>query len=120
MAKGKCVVVYTVSFSECFEILAESEQDDVIATIEILMERGVNLPFPYSSAIAGSRYGHMRELRIQSGGNAIRVFYAFDPKRNAVLLTGGVKRGNQKRFYKQQIAIADAAYEAHLATLKKK
>jgi len=42
----------------------------------------------------------MRELRIQSGGNPIRVFYAFDPRRVGILLIGGDKTGD-KRFYDQ-------------------
>jgi hypothetical protein len=41
----------------------------------------------------------MLELRIQSHGALLRVFYAFDPKRNAILLIGGNKRGQEKRFY---------------------
>lgn len=47
------------------------------------------LPFPYSS-IARSK--KLRELRIQHAGQPHRVLYAFDPKRNAVLLLGGNKR----------------------------
>ena len=30
----------------------------------------------------------MRELRVQSGGRPLRVFYAFDPRRSAILLIG--------------------------------
>ena len=46
--------------------------------------------------------------------------FAFDPKRQAILLVGGDKRGaDQRRFYKRLIAIADARYGDHLATLKK-
>jgi hypothetical protein len=40
----------------------------------------------------------MRELRIQSHGDPLRVFYAFDPSRSAVLLIGGNKTGKEKRF----------------------
>lgn len=52
-----------------------------------------------SSAIKGSRFA-MRELRIQHAGQPYRVFYAFDPKRQAVLLIGGNKGGND-RFYRR-------------------
>lgn len=82
------------------------------------MEKGPNLPFPYSSGINGSRHGHMRELRVQSGGDPYRIFYAFDPRRTAILLIGGRKTGDD-RFYDEMIPIADALYDIHLAQLTK-
>ena len=45
----------------------------------------------------------MRELRIQSHGDPLRIFYAFDPTRSAILLIGGNKTGQEKRFYKTMI-----------------
>lgn len=44
------------------------------AIVALLERRGPGLPFPYSSGIKGSRYSHMRELRVQSGGDPLRVF----------------------------------------------
>jgi len=60
----------------------------------------------------------MRELRVQSGGNPIRVFYAFDPTRSAILLIGGDKTGND-RFYDEYIPVADKLYDEHIEQLKK-
>ena len=60
----------------------------------------------------------MRELRIQSVGKPIRVFYAFDPRRVAILLIGGDKTGNE-RFYDQYVPVADRLYDEHLETLRK-
>jgi hypothetical protein len=40
----------------------------------------------------------MRELRVQSGGRSLRVFYAFDPTRSAILIIGGDKT-RDNRFY---------------------
>lgn len=77
-------------------------------------KRGTHLLYPYSSGVEGSKFSHMRELRIQSHGDPIRVFYAFDPRRVAVLLIGGIKTGKGKRFYKKYIPIADKLYEQHL------
>ena len=48
----------------------------------------------------------MRELRVQSGGNPLRIFYAFDPRRAAILLIGGDKTGDA-RFYERFIPLAD-------------
>lgn len=60
----------------------------------------------------------MRELRVQSGGKPLRVFYAFDPRRMAILLIGGDKTGDQ-RFYERMIPIADALYDEYLIELEK-
>jgi hypothetical protein len=108
----------TDAFEEWWRTLSEQEQDDVTAVVELLEERGPKLPFPYSSGIEGSRFSHMRELRIQSHGDPIRVFYAFDPRRVAVLLIGGIKTGKEKRFYKELIPKADKLYEEHLKSLE--
>jgi hypothetical protein len=55
------------------------------------MEQGPRLPFPYSSGVNGSKHPHMLELRAQSGGRPLRVFYAFDPRTTAILLIGADK-----------------------------
>ncbi|MEP1470959.1 MAG: type II toxin-antitoxin system RelE/ParE family toxin [Halieaceae bacterium] len=108
---------YTNEFGDWWETLKEQEQDNVVATAELLMKLGPNLPFPYSSGVHGSKHRHMRELRIQSGGRPLRIFYAFDPRRQAILLIGGDKTGN-KRFYERTVPLADRLYEQHLQELK--
>jgi hypothetical protein len=60
----------------------------------------------------------MRELRVQSGGRPVRVFYAFDPRRSAILLIGGDKTGD-KRFYETMIPVADRLYDEYIEELKK-
>jgi hypothetical protein len=60
----------------------------------------------------------MRELRVQSGGRPIRIFYAFDPRRSAILLIGGDKTGDH-RFYERMIPVADKLYDVHLDELRK-
>ena len=82
-------VEYTDEFGEWWNGLNEGQQDDTAAVVGLLEARGPSLPFPHSSGIEGSRHDHMRELRIQSGGKPLRVFYAFDPRRSAILLIGG-------------------------------
>jgi hypothetical protein len=69
-----------------------------IGVVGVLEAKGPHVPFPYSSGIARSKHDHMRELRVQSGGRPVRIFYAFDPRRSAILLIGGDKTGD-KRFY---------------------
>jgi hypothetical protein len=81
--------------------------------VDLLGDPGPNLGYPYSSDIAGSRHGNLRELRVQSKGRPFRIFYAFNPRRDAILLIGGDKTGD-KRFYERMIPIADRLYDQHL------
>ncbi len=60
----------------------------------------------------------MRELRVQSRGKPIRIFYAFDPRRTAILLIGGDKTGAQ-RFYEEMVAVADRLYDEYIDELRK-
>lgn len=112
------IIEYTDEFGTWWDTLPESEQVSIDAHVQKLEQRGPNLPFPYSSGITGSRHDHMRELRVQSGGKPLRVFYAFDPRRAAILLIGGDKTGD-KRFYDRMIPVADDLYDEHLAELEK-
>ena len=109
-------VEYTDQFREWWDTLSEEQQEDLAATVELLMERGPTLPYPHSSGIVTSRHSHMRELRTQSGGEPLRTYYAFDPRRVSILLIGGIKTGND-RFYEEYVPIADALYDEHLEEL---
>jgi len=60
----------------------------------------------------------MRELRVQHQGRPYRVFYAFDPRRMAILLIGGDKTGDDG-FYDRIVPIADRLYDEHLTTLRR-
>ena len=113
-----CDVEYTDEFGAWWMTLSEAEQEDVSAYVALLEDRDVRLGHPFSSGINGSRHRHMRELRVQSGGHPIRVFYAFDPRRMAVLLIGGDKTGND-RFYETFVPVADRLYDDHLEELRK-
>ena len=108
----------TDEFGEWFVRLDEADQDSIDFTVDLLIAQGPNLRFPHSSGIANSRHSHMRELRIQSEGRPLRVFYAFDPIRSAILLVGGDKTGDG-RFYERLIPIADDLYDVHLQELKR-
>jgi hypothetical protein len=59
----------------------------------------------------------MKELRPR-GGN-IRVMFAFDPRRTAILLIGGDKSGQWKSWYEEMVPIADALYDQHLLAIEK-
>ena len=52
------------------------------------------------------------------GGEPYRIFYAFDPRRAAILLIGGCKTGDD-RFYETMIPVADDLYDVHLEEIRK-
>ena len=110
-------VEYTDQFEEWWETLTEGEQEDVAAVVGLLEIKGPFLPFPYSSDIEGSKFGQMRELRIQHKGEPYRVLYAFDPRRVALLLIGGCKTGDD-RWYEKYVPIADKLFTDHLKSLR--
>ncbi len=111
-------VEYTDEFGDWWASLSEDEQESVAASVRLLEERGPLLGFPHSSAINGSRHGHMRELRTQHAGRPLRTLYAFDPRRAAILLIGGAKTG-QDRWYDVHVPLADRLYDEHLEQLRK-
>jgi hypothetical protein len=110
-------VEYTDQFEQWWDGLNDGEQDSVAETVKMLMAEGPVLEFPFSSSIKSSKHRRMRELRIQHKGRPYRVFYAFDPRRVAILLIGGVKWGDA-RWYESMVPVADRLYDEHLRTLK--
>ena len=111
-------IEYTDEFGNWWNTLNEKEQNNIVAVVNLLADKGSNLPFPYSSGIVGSKHSQMRELRVQSGGKPLRIFYVFDPRRIAILLIGGDKTGDD-RFYEKYIPIADRLYDIYLEEIRK-
>lgn len=111
-------VEYTDEFGDWWESLTAEEQESIAVSVCLLEDRGPALGFPHSSAINGSRHGHMRELRTQHNGRPIRTLYAFDPRRSAILLIGGDKTGDN-RWYEINVPLADRLYDEHLEQLEK-
>lgn len=100
------------------QALGDADFDAVDYSVALLTEKGPQLDHPHCSKINGARHANMRELRVQPGGRPLRIFYAFDPRRSAILLIGGDKSGD-KRFYERMIPIADQLYDVYLDELKK-
>lgn len=105
-------VVVTDEFKDWYYELDETDNEAVYYYVSLLEQLGLALKHPYSSAINGSQYA-MRELRVQSKGRPLRVLYAFDPKRQAVLIIGGEKTGDD-RFYEWIIPRADEIFRKYL------
>ena len=63
----------------------------------------------------------MKELRPGSRGRSeIRMLFAFDPKRRAILLVAGDKAGNWRRWYTTNIRSADDLFDDHLKGLRRR
>ncbi|RKH63725.1 addiction module toxin RelE [Corallococcus interemptor] len=105
-------VVGTEEFRDWFLALDDETARSVDHGVELLAAKGVTLGYPYSSQLKGTSLP-LRELRVQSGGRPLRIFYAFDPTRDAVLLLGGDKTGDA-RFYERMIPQAEKIWLRYL------
>ena len=115
-------MAYTVNASEEFENWfneqEEAVQNSITAMVNLLAEHGPNLRRPYADTLKGSKISNLKELRVQHKGDPYRILFAFDPKREALLLVGGDKTGD-KRWYDKMIPIAEKIFTKHLETLEK-
>jgi hypothetical protein len=93
--------------------------NQVAAAIDLLAHEGPTLGRPLVDRVKGSDYKNMKELRPGSSGDTeIRILFAFDPTRTAILLVAGNKAGNWKGWYETNILEADRLFAEHLRTLK--
>jgi hypothetical protein len=111
-------VEVTDEFKAWYEVLDESLQDSIAQSVEILRRVGPSLGRPHVDTLKGSKHSHMKELRTQHDGEPFRTFFAFDPRRSAILLIAGNKTGDD-RFYEKMIPIADHLYDTYLLELQK-
>lgn len=107
-------IVTVETFDTWFLGLREAEQVDVLAAIKLLEFSGPSLGRPYVDTLHQSRdVRNLKELRIQHQGRPYRVFFAFDPRRRAVLLCGADKTGDS-RFYRRMIPLAERVFLQYL------
>jgi hypothetical protein len=98
--------------------LTRTQKQDLDARIEMLEQDGPHLRRPYVGEIVSSRYPNMKELRCSSEGAALRVLFAFDPRRTAILLLGGDKTGAWEEWYAVSIPLAENIYEQYLKEIE--
>jgi hypothetical protein len=95
-------------------------QAEILALTRLLQLFGPQLGRPRVDTLKGSRHPKRKELRFSATDGEWRVAFAFDTKREAILLVAGDKSGvSEKRFYRELIRKADERFDAHLAWLKK-
>ena len=108
-------VEFTDQFGAWWDSLGEEDQGAIAAVVEILEELGPGLRRPLADVIKNSRHANMKEL-IPPAGN-LRILFAFDPRRTAILLVGGDKSHRWDAWYQEMIPIADDLYDEHLKTI---
>ena len=103
-------VEVTDEFADWYNSLTPEQQDALAGRIELLEQRGPDLKRPTVGEIVSSRHApHMKELR---------VLFAFDPRRTAILLLGGNKTGRWRDWYPKAIPEADRLYDIYLEELR--
>ena len=107
----------TDEFAAWYDSLTDDESERVDAAVEILMEGGPAEGRPLVDTVRASRHANMKELRPRGGH--LRILFAFDPRRTAILLMGGDKTDRWQEWYAVFIPIADALYDVHLETLRR-
>jgi hypothetical protein len=110
-------VEYTDEFVAWWETLTGAEQTAIDFAVDALQEQGPALGRPLVDTLRTSRHANMKELRPR-GGN-IRILFAFDPRRAAILLIGGDKTGRWREWYVEAIPLADRLYDEYLDELKR-
>ena len=90
--------------------LDEDTIESVTNAIDMLEEYGPTLGRPTVDRVKGSRLHNLKELR--PAATAIRLLFAFDPERQAILLVAGDKTGNWQGWYRVNIPVAEKRYEA--------
>ena len=112
-------VIHHPTFDAEFEAMSRTVRLELLAITGLLELLGPALGRPHADTLAGSRHPNMKELRFVADNGVWRVAFAFDPKRQAIVLVAGDKAGvAQKRFYKALIAKSDARFTEHIEALK--
>lgn len=114
---------WTVKFLDEFEPefydLPQEVKDEMLAEASFVEMLGPETGRPHVDKLHGSDHANMKELRFEAANGEWRVAFAFDPKRQAVLLVAGDKTGvSEKKFYKRLIEKADERYSRHVEKLK--
>ena len=111
-------VEVTDQFVEWWQDLTLEQQAALQVRVELLAEQGPSLGRPAVERIQTSRHHNMKELRASKGG-ALRVLFAFDPRRQVILLLGGDKSGEWNAWYEWAVPAADDLYDEYLTELRR-
>ncbi|MGZ4274111.1 MAG: type II toxin-antitoxin system RelE/ParE family toxin [Solirubrobacteraceae bacterium] len=97
-----------------FRGLPRERQHQLGRRLDQLRLSGPRLGRPAVDSIKGARHPNMKELR----SGTIRLLFAFDPDRRAVMLVGGDKRG-EKGWYRDHVPQAARLFDDYLHSIGK-
>ena len=112
LTSGKWVITSTEEFDSWHDQLDEDTQLVIAGYVGQLSIDGPELGRPRVDTIEKSRHINMKELRFTYDKHIFRIFFAFNSRREGILIIGGDKRGN-KRFYKEMIPVADDIFDMY-------
>ena len=95
----KWEVEFHKDFDPEFDALPIDVQNELRAHALLLEQFGPQLGRPRVDTLKGSHHANMKELRFDAADGVWRVAFAFDPKRNAVLLIAGTNRAAARRDF---------------------
>jgi hypothetical protein len=108
------VVIVTQEFERWFDNQPTECQDEIAVVVGLLKERGPTLGRPFADTLHHTSIPNLKELRPRGAAQSIRILFAFDPSRRAVLLVGGDKAGRWSRWYPRAIREAEELWARHL------
>lgn len=109
-------IEYTDEFEAWWQTLSAADERSVAEAVEQLEAHGPALGRPFVDTLRDSRHANMKDLRPRRGN--IRVLFAFNPLRTAILLIGGDKTGRWEEWCAAMIPVADDLYDTQLRELR--
>jgi len=107
--------------AEWRKTLDSDTYQQLTAALRELRDEGPALGRPLADTVRGSRHRNMKELRPGSSGRSeVRILFAFDPARQAVLLVAGDKAGQWDDWYKRAIPLADDRFDEHIERMRRR
>ncbi|WP_235211638.1 type II toxin-antitoxin system RelE/ParE family toxin [Janthinobacterium sp. RA13] len=113
-------VTFHDDFDAEFDALPVDVQDELLASADALSKLGPAAGRPHVGTLKNPKHPNMKELRFKAnnGVEVWRAVFAFDTRREAVILVAAAKQGvNEDKFYRDLLFKANARYEQHLTNL---
>lgn len=117
----KWKVFFHDEFDPEFDAFSEDVQDELLAVAAAVRELGPAAGRPHVGTLENPKHPNMKELRFTAGKGAEiwRAAFAFDPRRQAIILVAAAKQGiDEKRFYKDLLKKANERFDKHLENSK--
>lgn len=111
-------IEYSKEFEDWLEAQSEDLQDETLANLDVLEQFGPTLGRPKVDTLKGSSIPNLKELRFDYERVPIRILFAFDQMRQALIMVAGDK-SSSKRWYDTHIPVAERIFTKHIEKQKK-